>query len=155
MPRRPPDHPACRLGIALLALALAAPASAQAPVAAGVAPAAPAAVRAAILHLPALDETDTRHPALKERPHDPWLGLDKAQHAAFLLLWTLGSQYVLVNKAGWTERRALPFSVTSSALLGLSKEVYDWKAGPRRYFSPRDLAADAFGTALAVGLILL
>ncbi len=100
-------------------------------------------------------ETGSLRLALKGRPPDRWLGLDKVQHAAFSFLWTLSSQYTLVNKIEVSERRALPFSVGSGVLLGLSKELYDGSTAPRNAFSYRDLAADAFGIALAVGLILL
>lgn len=100
-------------------------------------------------------ETPAGLSALKAPSRDPWLGLDKVQHATFGFLWTLGSQYVLVNKIDVSERRALPFSLASSALVGLSKEVYDWRAGPYRRFSYRDLVADAFGMALAAVVILL
>ncbi len=100
-------------------------------------------------------ETGSLRFALKGRPTDRWLGFDKAQHAAFSFLWTLSSQYTLVNKFDLSERRALPFSVGSGVLLGLSKELYDGSTAPRNSFSYRDLAADAFGIALAVGLILL
>ena len=92
---------------------------------------------------------------MKDRPTDPWLGRDKAQHAAFSFLWTLSSQYTLVNKLDVSERRALPISAGSAMLLGLSKELYDAGNAPRNNFSYRDLAADAFGIALAIGLILL
>ncbi len=100
-------------------------------------------------------ETQRLRIALKGRPPDPWLGFDKAQHAAFSFLWTLGSQYTLVNKVDVSERRALPFSVGSGAVLGLAKEVYDRRWGRHRYFSYRDLVADAVGLALAAGLIAL
>ncbi len=100
-------------------------------------------------------ETGSWRLALKGRPPDRWLGIDKVQHAALSFLWTLSSQYTLVNKIEMSERRALPFSVGSAALLGLSKELYDGSTAPRNAFSYRDLAADAFGIALAVGLILL
>lgn len=125
----------------------------------------PASVRIAILYGAAATdsgepsttpgETGSLRFALKERPPDQWLGLDKVQHAAFSFLWTLSSQYTLVNKIEVSERRALPFSVGSGVLLGLSKELYDGSTAPRNSFSYRDLAADAFGIALAVGLILL
>lgn len=100
-------------------------------------------------------ETGRLRLALKERPADRWLGFDKAQHAAFSFLWTLSSQYTLVNKIDVSEGRALPVAVGSSAFFGLAKEVYDWRLGPYRHFSYRDLVADAFGVALAAGLILL
>lgn len=102
-----------------------------------------------------LTETEHWQRALKGRPPDPWLGFDKAQHAAFSFLWTLGSQYTLVNKIDISERRALPFSMGSGAILGLAKEVYDARWGRRRYFSYRDLAANAVGLILAAGLIVL
>lgn len=91
----------------------------------------------------------------EDRPDDPWLAFDKAQHLAFSFLWTLGGQYALVNKAEWREGDALPVSAGVSAAVGLAKEYYDWRAGPRRYFSRRDLAADAAGIILAAGFILL
>ena len=100
-------------------------------------------------------ETERRPLALKGRPPDPWLGFDKVQHAAFSFLWTLGSQYTLVNKMDLSEGRALPFSMGSGAAVGLAKEVYDWQRGSHRTFSYRDLAADAFGIVLAAGLISL
>jgi hypothetical protein len=62
---------------------------------------------------------------------------------------------VLVDKAGWSNRAALPAAVGSSAALGLSKEWVDWRYGPTHRFSTRDLAADAVGIVLAVGVILL
>lgn len=89
------------------------------------------------------------------RPDDPWLGRDKVQHVVFSFLWTVGTQYTLVNKFDAGEYRALPFSVLSGAGIGLAKEVWDWQRSPSRYFSRRDLAADALGVALAVGLILI
>ncbi|MEM6646313.1 MAG: DUF2279 domain-containing protein [Bacteroidota bacterium] len=84
---------------------------------------------------------------------DPWLGRDKMQHLAFSFLLTVGSQYVLVNKSGRTERGALPLSASGTAAVGLAKELYD-RHKPRGFFSARDLAADGLGILLAVGLIV-
>ena len=110
-------------------------------------------------------ETPPRRQALKgrlptlrldvQRVEDRWLGFDKVQHAAFSFFWTLGSQYTLVNKLGASERGALPLSVGSGALVGLAKEVYDEHLTARGFFSYRDLAADAVGLLLALGLIVL
>jgi len=108
-----------------------------------------AEVRARLVHPPATA-------ALPRLPApDRSLAFDKAQHAAFAFLSVIGGQYTLVRKAGWSERRALPVSMGFGAALGLGKEFYDWRAGPRRTFSRRDLAADAFGILLAAGFILL
>jgi uncharacterized protein YfiM (DUF2279 family) len=88
-------------------------------------------------------------------PDDRWIARDKVQHVTFSFLWTLSTQYVLVTEARWSETRALPFSIASGAAIGLAKEIYDWQIGPTRYFSNKDLVADALGILLATGLILL
>ena len=86
---------------------------------------------------------------------DRWLAFDKVQHLTFSFLWTLGTQYVVVNKGRISEHNALPLSISSSAAAGVSKELYDLRIGPSRYFSTKDLVADAVGILLATGLILL
>ena len=93
--------------------------------------------------------------SVRPRPQkDQWLGRDKAKHVAFSALWTLSTQYVLVNKAGWREEHAIPASVGSAAAMGVAKEVYD--AGRRgRTASAKDLAADAVGIGLALTVIVL
>lgn len=85
---------------------------------------------------------------------DRWLGRDKAKHVAFSALWTLSTQYVLVNKVGWRTGRALPASVGSAAAVGVAKEVYDARQRDRTA-SAKDLAADAVGIGLAATIILL
>ncbi|WP_022836446.1 hypothetical protein [Salisaeta longa] len=86
---------------------------------------------------------------------DRWWARDKAKHVAFSTLWTLSTQYVLVQKAHWTRGDALPLSVGTAGAVGVAKEVYDWRWGTTRHFSRRDLVADAVGIALGVGIILL
>jgi uncharacterized protein YfiM (DUF2279 family) len=86
---------------------------------------------------------------------DPWLGRDKVLHAAGSFLLTLSAQYVLVNKLDTSEDGALPIAAGTAFSLGLAKEVADSRRRVNPLFSVRDLAADAFGVALAVGLILL
>lgn len=88
-------------------------------------------------------------------PADRWWARDKARHMAFSFLWTLSTQYALVNKAGWSEADALPTSVGVTVTVGLSKELYDWRAGPTRHFSGKDLVANGVGILAAVGVILL
>ena len=81
--------------------------------------------------------------------------MDKAKHVAFSFLWTLGTQYVAVNKGRFSEAQALPISIGTSAAVGLSKEYYDLHMGPTRFFSFKDLVADGVGILLATGVILL
>lgn len=87
-------------------------------------------------------------------PRDRWLARDKAKHVVFSGLWTLSTQYVLVNKADWSEGDALPASIASGATIGILKELYD---ASRRTgeASGKDLVADAVGIGLAVGVIAL
>jgi len=82
------------------------------------------------------------------------LGADKVKHVVFSGLWTLSTQYLLVNKADWTESDALPASIASGAAIGVLKELYDASSYTGEA-SAGDLAADAVGIGLAVGVIAL
>lgn len=108
-------------------------------------------LRATLLHAPASSDVKPSY----NQANDRWLGFDKVQHATFSFLWTLGSQYTLVNKISLSEGDALPVSIGSAMVVGVSKELYDEYATPGNRLSYRDLAADAAGIALAVVLILL
>lgn len=81
------------------------------------------------------------------------IGFDKIQHAAFSCLWTLSSQYVMVNKSGFNEHKALSYSVSSAALVGLTKELNDLNRKDG-HFSWGDLIADGVGIAIAVFIII-
>ena len=83
------------------------------------------------------------------RVPDEWLGRDKALHAGGSFLLTLSGQYVLTDKAGLSDARALPVSAAAALALGLVKEVSDSRRARHPLFSWRDLAADAAGVALA------
>jgi uncharacterized protein YfiM (DUF2279 family) len=85
---------------------------------------------------------------------DRWLGRDKVQHVVFSGLWTLSTQYILVNKADWTERDALPASIASGAAIGILKELYD-ASRLTGTASGKDLVANAVGIGLAVAVIRL
>jgi uncharacterized protein YfiM (DUF2279 family) len=89
------------------------------------------------------------------QPRDDWWARDKAKHLAVSTLWTLSTQYVLVTKADWSERDALPVSAASAATVGLAKEVYDRRVGPTAHFSWKDLVADAVGIGVGAVVILL
>ncbi len=80
------------------------------------------------------------------------IGFDKIQHAAVSCLLTLSSQYVLVNKSNMDEDKALSYSISSSALIGLSKELNDLNRKDG-HFSWGDLLADGVGIAIAVLII--
>jgi uncharacterized protein YfiM (DUF2279 family) len=80
---------------------------------------------------------------------DKWLAFDKVQHFTFSFLWTLSSQYVLVNNMNMYEHDALRCSVMSSLSAGIMKETYDMKQ-PNGYFSNKDMVANGLGILLAV-----
>ncbi len=86
---------------------------------------------------------------------DRWLGFDKVQHFTFSFLFTVGGQYVLVNKADVSEGAALPFAAGAGAGIGLAKELYDERRPGGSGFSPKDLFWDALGIATASLLIAL
>ena len=98
---------------------------------------------------------DAGHPALARaapadslRPPDAWLGRDKALHAGASFLLTLSGQYVLTDKGGLSDGRALPLSAAAALALGVAKEVADSRRAAGPHFSLRDLAADVLGVAL-------
>ncbi|MEE9166948.1 MAG: hypothetical protein V3U24_05750 [Candidatus Neomarinimicrobiota bacterium] len=84
---------------------------------------------------------------------DSWLGFDKIQHVAVSFSWMLSFQYVAVNKLEIDEQEAFPISLAGTALMGLTKEIYDWK-NPKNHFSKRDLVANAVGLFLASAVVL-
>lgn len=86
---------------------------------------------------------------------DPWLAMDKAKHAGGSFLLVLGGQYVFEKKAALGRDPALALSLGAGAVIGLAKEVYDQQVGPTRYFSVRDLVANALGLLLGTGVVLL
>jgi uncharacterized protein YfiM (DUF2279 family) len=81
------------------------------------------------------------------------ISFDKVQHAAVSCLLTLSSQYIMVNKSGFSEQKALSYSVSSSALFGLAKEFNDCKT-KERSFDWSDLIADGVGLAIAAFIII-
>ncbi len=98
-----------------------------------------------------------RYDALPSSPpvrDDRWWDRDKVLHLGGSALWTLSTQYVLVNKAEWSEDDALPVSVASGVAVGAAKELYDANR-PSGTASVRDLAANAVGIGLAAAVIAL
>jgi len=79
---------------------------------------------------------------------DKWLAFDKVQHFTYSFLWTLSSQYILVNNMNFDERDAIHYSVLSSSSAGVMKEMYDMQK-PKGYLSKKDLFANSLGIVLA------
>ena len=86
------------------------------------------------------------------KAHHRIIGFDKIQHAAVSCLLTLSSQYIVVNKSGFDEDKAVLYSVSSSALIGLTKELNDVQT-KEISFNWGDLIANGIGIAIAVFII--
>jgi len=84
-------------------------------------------------------------------PHKT-IGYDKIQHAAVSCLLTLSGQYVVENKSGFDENKALSYSISSAALVGLTKELND-KQTRKIPFDWGDMIANGVGIAIAVLII--
>ncbi len=84
---------------------------------------------------------------------DDWVARDKALHLGASFLLTLSGQYVLTDKAGVSNGRALPVAAGAALALGVLKEAADGRRARDPHFCWRDLAADALGVALAAAVI--
>ena len=83
-------------------------------------------------------------------PEDPWVGRDKLYHfVGSLVIQTAG--HAIGRSAGLEYRDAVWTAAGVTMSLGMAKELYDRADG--RFFSYRDLAADAIGTGTAAALI--
>lgn len=80
-------------------------------------------------------------------PPDDWLGYDKGLHVGASFLLTLSAQYVLTDKGGLSNGRALPLAAGTALALGVAKEVADSRRAAFPLFSLRDLVADVLGVA--------
>lgn len=103
---------------------------------------------------PVRDSTRTESVA-SSRPPDPWLGRDKALHAAGSLVLALGGQLALTEGTGLDADRALPIAAGTTLVLGVMKELTDRRRDRNPLFSWRDLAADALGIAVAALVVSL
>ena len=84
--------------------------------------------------------------------HRPVIGFDKIQHAAVSCLLTLSGQYIMENKSGLDENKALSYSASSAATIGLIKELNDVQTKGRS-FNWGDMIANGIGIAMAVFII--
>ncbi|MEO0558967.1 MAG: hypothetical protein AAF170_12365 [Bacteroidota bacterium] len=100
---------------------------------------------------------DTTHTPVvaSSSPADPWLGRDKAMHAAASFGLAMGGQLVLTEGAGLDADRALPISAGTTLALGVMKELTDRRRDHHPLFSWRDLVADALGIGLAALVVSL
>ena len=80
---------------------------------------------------------------------DRWLALDKLAH--LLVSFSLvGIGYAVLSDRGlgWDRNRARILSAGGTALLGIAKEIRDYRKGGG--FSRKDLAADGLGITLGI-----
>ena len=84
--------------------------------------------------------------------HRQVIGFDKIQHATVSCLLTVSGQYIMESKSGHDKNKALSYSVSSAAAIGLIKEINDVRTKGRS-FSWGDMIANGIGIAVAVFII--
>lgn len=89
-------------------------------------------------------------PPEREPPRDPWFGRDKLYHFVGSAL-IQGTGHALGRSAGLEYRDAAWTAAGLTLTVGVSKELWDRSRG--RFFSWKDLAADALGGGTAAVLI--
>lgn len=82
------------------------------------------------------------------------IGYDKIQHTAVSCLLTLSGQYILEQKANLAQNETLCYSASTTAIIGLTKELNDMKINLQP-FNWGDMVANIFGIGLAILIISL
>ena len=82
------------------------------------------------------------------------IGYDKIQHTAVSLLLTLSSQYILEEKSNFNHNEAIVYSVSTSAIIGLTKELNDMNVR-KKPFDWGDMIANLVGIGMAVLIVTL
>ena len=82
------------------------------------------------------------------------VGYDKIQHTAVSFLLTLSSQYILEEKSNFSQNEAIGYSVSTSAMIGLTKELNDMNIR-KKPFDWGDMIANLVGIGMAVLIVTL
>jgi uncharacterized protein YfiM (DUF2279 family) len=78
------------------------------------------------------------------RQEDRWIAKDKLQHFSSSMMIFVTNYYYQDRYLELSEATVIVGSYTLSVSLGIGKEILDF-AGPKRYFSLKDLIADIAG----------
>ena len=91
----------------------------------------------------------TANDSTRTKIADRWHGADKYSHFTVSAFLTAGQMFVLQDRTDIAEDRSLAIAVSSTALIGIAKEVYD---GVSKKGTPslKDLLADFVGIGVAV-----
>lgn len=82
------------------------------------------------------------------------IGYDKIQHTAVSCLLTLSSQYIFEEKSNYSQNGAIGYSVSTSTMIGLAKELNDMNVR-KKPFDWGDMIANFVGIGLAVLIVTL
>jgi len=82
------------------------------------------------------------------------IGYDKFQHVAVSCLLTLSGQYVFEDKSNFSQNKALNYSISSSAMIGITKELNDMQTR-NKPFDWGDMIANFIGIGIAVLIITI
>ena len=82
------------------------------------------------------------------------IGYDKIQHTAVSCLLTLSSQYILEEKSNYSQNGAIGYSVSTSTMIGLAKELNDMNVR-KKPFDWGDMIANFVGIGMAVLIVTI
>ncbi|HEY0527952.1 MAG TPA: DUF2279 domain-containing protein [Gemmatimonadaceae bacterium] len=82
---------------------------------------------------------------------ESWFGADKIKHF-FISAFVESLAFSGLQAAGANRRVALGGGIATSAAIGIAREIHDWRT-PGKWFSYRDLTADAVGIGAAAILL--
>jgi len=83
-----------------------------------------------------------------------WGGRDKVRHGAIFFATTLGLQLFIESSFNVSKTKAFLISAAIGTLVGVGKEMYDWKISDKDCFSEQDLVANTAGI-LSAGLVIM
>jgi uncharacterized protein YfiM (DUF2279 family) len=81
---------------------------------------------------------------------DSWFGIDKLKHF-FLSAFATSVSFSALQAAGANRNTAMAGAIGASAVLGISRELYNLRT--TKVFSFRDLTWDAIGTGAAAAIL--
>lgn len=83
-----------------------------------------------------------------------WGGRDKVRHAAIFFAATLGLQLFIESTFNTSKTEAFLVSAAIGTLVGVGKELYDWRISDKDCFSEQDLLANTAGI-LGAGVVIM
>ena len=100
------------------------------------------------------DSTHSAVDSLSAQPKDPWFGLDKMHHLSVSAFLVGAQMYIYRQHTSMNDSQALQVAMTTTAILGLGKELYDVVSG-KGTGSVKDMLANLAGMMLAASVFII